>query len=143
MGVEQTPYLCNMKTIKDIITKKNRYTDIVDDKGNVVRRGREMSKNLTSSRSILSTTYEGGEYEVCIEKYQYEVCKYSEKLPYRHQYNGYKTQTLTRYRYTYSEGGKRLTSKEFKSLYDLILDKQEKTSKVKMGLNTMEVSEIE
>ena len=132
-----------MRTIKDIITKKNRYTDIVDECGDIVLKGREMGKNNTTSRTTLHTSYLGGVCEVNIEKFQVEVCGYSKKLPYRHQYNGFKPTLETRYRYTYTEGGKRLTSKDFKSLQELLNDKNEKTSKVKMGINTMEVLETE
>ena len=125
------------------ITRKNRYIDIVDTNGDVVMRGREIGNNYTTFRTTLHTSYEGGVCEVNIEKFEIVVCGYSKKKPYRHQYNGYKPTLETRYRYTYTEGGKRLTSKDFKSLHELIIDKNEKTSKVKMGINTMEVLETE
>ena len=109
-----------MKTIKDIITKK---------------------KDMVTSRNTIDTTWIGGEFLVKIEKFQVEVCSYSKNLPFRHQQNGYKPVLDTRYRYTYTLEGKRLTSKDFRSLDKLIIDMKEKTSNVEMGVTTMEVIE--
>ena len=95
-----------MKTIKDIISKK---------------------KDLVTSRNTLDTTWVGGVLEVKIEKFEVEVCSYSKNLPYRHQQNGYKPVLDTRYRYTYEENGKRLTSRDFLSLDKLMVDMKKKT----------------
>ena len=132
-----------MKTLKDIITNKKKYTDIVNDEGVVLVKGREMGRNYTTSRTTLHTEFIGGELNVIIEKFQMVVCGYSKILPYRHQYNGYKPTLETRYRYTYDEGNKRLTSKDFKSLVKLMEEVKEKTSKVEMGATTMKVLETE
>ena len=109
-----------MKTINDIITNK---------------------KDLRTFRNTLDTTWIGGVLKVKIEKFEVEVCSYSKKLPYRHQENGFKPVMDTRYRYTYTLEGKRLTSKDFRSLDRLMKDIKKQTSKVEMGVTTMEVIE--
>lgn len=133
-----------MKTIKDIITRKKTYSDIVNpETGAVVLRGGVQGRNEVSTRNTLATEWIGGEFEVNIEKFQIVVAGYSKILPYRHQQNGYKPTLETKYRYTYTEGRKRLTSRDFVSLKKLMDDLNDKTPKVVLGATTMEVLETE
>jgi len=136
-------YLWCMKTFKDFFNNKQRYTDIVDGEGNVIRKGDVMSNNNPTTRTTLDTLYKGGELELNIEKFEYTECGYSKIKQYRRLQGGYRPQQVIRYRYTYTEGRKRLTSKDFKSLRDLIIDMRQKTSEVKMGVNTTEVIETD
>ena len=129
-----------MKTIKDIMTRKNKYTDIVDENGGIVLKGRETGINRVSSRTTLGTEWIGGVLEVNVEKYQMEVCSYSKIRQYRRLEGGYRPVMTTFYTYTYSDGENRLRSKDFRTLKDLLNDVKEKTSKVEMGATTMEVS---
>ena len=132
-----------MKTFKDFFNTTKRYTDIVNDEGEVIRQGDVMSTNNTTTRTTLNTLYKGGVCEVNVEMFQYTECGYSKIRKYRRLQGGYKPQQRVRYRYTYTDGRKRLTSKDFKSLRELIVDMKEKTSEVKMGVNTTEVIETE
>lgn len=115
-------------TINNIITRNNRYSNIVDDNGNVVLEGSLMSKSKVTSRNTLNTHYVGGEYEVNIEKFEMVVCGYSKIREYRRQKGGYRPYNIVKYRYTYTDGQKRLTSRDFKSLDKLMKDLKEKTS---------------
>ena len=132
-----------MKTFKDFFNNKQRYTDIVNDEGEVIRKGDVMTTNNTTTRTTLETLYKGGVCEVNVEKFMYTQCSYSKIKQYRRLQGGYKPEQVVRYRYTYTDGRKRLTSKDFKSLRKLIVDMKEKTSNVKMGVNTEEVLESE
>ena len=132
-----------MKTIKDIITRKNRYASIVDDNGDVVVKGDLMRNSNMDTKKVLGNMLVGGPQNIVIEKNQSEVSGYSKKLPYRHQQNGDKPTLVTSYTYYYTEGGKRLKSKDFRSLLKLMEDLKGKTPKVVMGATTMEVLETE
>lgn len=143
MGLFFLPYICLMKSYNDFFPKTKRYTDIVDVKGNVIRKGDKMGDNNPTTRTTLDTLYKGGVCEVNVEKFMYTQCSYSKIPKYRRLQGGYKPEQVVKYRYTYTLQGKRLTSKDFKSLRELIVDMKEKTSEVKMGVNTTEVSETE
>jgi len=73
---------------------------------------------MISTLTILKKEYEGGESKVNVITFSYPV-----KGP-----SG--TYDITKYRYTYTDGRKRLTSRDFRSMEDLIKDKKKKTSKV-------------
>ncbi len=124
-----------MKTIKDIITRKQNYTSFNGT-------GKPMGKNLVSTRNILYTHYDK-DTGVCIEKYQIEKCSYSKIRRYRRMEGGYRPELHTYYTYTYPEGNERLKSKDFKSLSDLIADMKKKTLKVDLGATTMKVLQFE
>ena len=122
---------------------EKRYTDIVDENGEVVLKGKRQRVDNSSQREVLGIEFLDGNQEVVVEKFRYIVCGYSKIKEYRRLEGGYRPYYITRYRYIYYEGGKRLTSRDFKSLSDLIKDNKERTSNVKMGINTEEVPETE
>lgn len=106
-----------MKTIKDIFSKK---------------------KESVTTRNTLFTYFVGGPLNVNVEKFEIVVCGYSKIKEYRRQQNGFKPTTEVRYRVTYDEGRKRLT-KDFRSLVKMTDFVKKETSKVEMGVTTMEV----
>ena len=129
-----------MKTIRNIITRKKTYANIVDGEGNVVMKGREVNQmDLSTSRNTLGMYYLGGPLQVTIEKFQVEVCSYSKIRQYRRLEGGYKPVLTTKYRYTYVEDRKSLTSRDFNSLEKLRIEVKEKTSNSEMGVTEPEV----
>lgn len=120
-----------MKTIKDIITRQNKYSDMVNEEGKVILQGRKMGKNYTSSKLTLGTHWVGGDLQVSIEKYEVVVCSYSKIRQYRRMEGGYRPEKVIRYTYHYQEGNKRLRSRDFTSLEKLLKDLNQKSPEVK------------
>lgn len=130
-----------MKTIKDIITRKKNYTSHVNVCEGYARKGDSQCDNRTTGRNTLSKMWVGGDFEIFIEKFEVEVCGYSMIRQYRIKENGYKPYLHTFYRYTYLQGKKRLTSRDFRSLDKLIKDMKVKTSEDVLK-GTSQLSEV-